>query len=183
MAAVDQSTRRGRLIVVFIGGLIIFSGLMLGGLYLSHQRKIQFETAQNGDNTQITDEETEDSAEIAGEPTDDDASDSEGEASQGSSEGGETAADEEVTQEEEDVDTVAVTGPSGDANDEEVSEEGIPATGPSDASGEGSPTEIPATGPEIVWIIAIIGAMAAAYAGFEYRRSRLAFLRAAMQRD
>lgn len=185
MATIDQSTRRGRLITVFIGGLIIFGCVALAGLYLSNQRQKLFEASQGGESSQMTDLD-DDSEEVADERNGDASDD---EATGGSdSESGMTSDDEAVQgDDEESVDSVASTGPSSYDNeapgeDEAVAGTTLPTTGPSDMQSEGVPAEIPATGPEL-WIVAIVGGLVAIYLTFEYRRSRLAFQRAALRRE
>lgn len=178
MATIDQSTRRGRLITVFIGGLIIFGCVTLAGLYLSNQRQRLLEASQNGESSQVTN--LDDSNEEVTDERNGSTGDDEGESG--------VANDEEAlgSEAEESVDSVASTGPSsydGEASEEEESVGAtLPNTGPSDAQGEEVPAEIPATGPEL-WIIAIVGGLIALYLTFEYRRSRLAFQRAALRRE
>lgn len=176
MAKIDQATRRGRLVTVFIGGLLVFGSITLAGFYLSHQRKMQFESTQNGSQIANLDENDEEITDTGDDQGQDEATNDQ-EASNDSS--GEEATDEETT------DSVAVTGPS--ASDEEGEDETaagttqLPHTGPSD--GEGTPSEIPATGPELLWVVAIVGGLVVSYLSFEYRRSRLAFQRAALRRE
>lgn len=183
MATIDQSTRRGRLITVFIGGLIIFGCVALAGLYLSNQRQKLFEASQGGESSQVTnlDDNSEEVADERSGGADDEPAGNEDESG--------AANDEEAVQsdDEESVDSVASTGPSSyddeaSGEDEAVAGTTLPNTGPSDVQGEGVPTEIPATGPEL-WIVAIVGGIIALYLTFEYRRSRLAFQRAALRRE
>ncbi len=172
MAKIDQSTRRGRLTVVFIGGIILFGGLTLFGFYLSQQRQHQLEAGQD-EPTQVA---TLEDMEGANEEV---AENSQGEAPKEES----TEAPQVSNEEDEDPEQqVATTGPSASQpNDETNSETSqLPSTGPSQAGA--APAELPATGPETFWIVAIVGVLIAGYLGFEYRRSRLAFERAALRK-
>lgn len=163
MAQIDQSTRRGRLLLVFIAGMLVFGGLMLAGVYLSHQRKLQFEASQNG-SSQVTslDDTQEGSEEVADDHVEKPAAD-EDEATT-------------ITEKEDNPEAVASTGPSNGGGAEQ-----LPVTGPSNS--ETNPTELPATGPEALWLILAVGLLVTGYLSFEYRRSRLAFQRAALRRQ
>lgn len=167
MAEVLQPVNRGRAALLFVVGLLLLVGLLLGGLYVSGQRG---NVAQTGTSEKVAQE----APQTTEEPK--------------KPQGNKDSSEQDKKQEKQDTPAKKKEEkPKEEANqgvvkpekDEEKSPPSMPTTGPS-----GAQNAIPATGPaDQLVFVAIPVLLVIAYVAFEFRRSRQAVQRAAFHEN